>query len=289
MAKKILIRWAVARMSFLKTIFTVVASLTFASAASAGDMAVKATTYKISDWTGMYAGASLGAKWGSTSWATASVIDSGRRYNLDGSELRGYDSTSSRAGVYLGYNWQFAPRWVGGVEFDWAYSNKEKTTAGVPGCSIQCGGAPGPVNDLSSVKLGWDASVRARLGVLISPTVMAYGTGGVAWQKVESSVTCQFSGPDPFCVGQAGTPFVTTTNSTIRTGWTVGGGVDAKLIENWILRADYRYSAFGAASINSSLISASNVSTVNYDLKINTHIATVGIAYQFGALPTSKQ
>ena len=281
-------------MSFLKTIFAVVATLVFLSAASAGEIPVKVPNHKVSDWTGVYAGASLGAKWGSAAWTTRSVaLPPGYNSFLDASASRGYGSTSARFGIYLGYNWQFASRWVGGVEFDWAYSKNDRTAAGIPGCSIDCtGGTPGPANDLSAVKLGWDASARLRLGHLISPSVMVYSSGGLAWQKLKSSVTCQFSAPDPFCLEETGDPFVTTTNSTIRTGWTVGGGVENKILENWILRADYRYSTFGRTSIHSTLISPpnpGNLNSVDYDLKINTHIATVGIAYQFGALPTSKQ
>jgi outer membrane immunogenic protein len=47
----------------------------------------------------------------------------------------------------------------------WTTASDDATAAGIPGCTIQCfPGAPGPGVDVSSVKMGWDASIRARLG-----------------------------------------------------------------------------------------------------------------------------
>jgi outer membrane immunogenic protein len=268
----------------MKLPFIIAVIALISTSAFAADMPVKAPTpAPIQSWTGFYAGAELGAEWARTAWKTTSVVDFGTPTAIDASSPRNYNATSARAGLYLGYNRQFAPQWVGGLELDWADANKTTTTAGVPGCSILCLGAPGPVNDLSSVKLGWDGSARARLGYLVAPNVLAYGTGGVAWQHVQTSLTCQFSGPDPICPGIAGVPFSTTTNSLTRTGWTIGAGVDAKVSGNWILRAEYRYASFGTANVVSNLTNPGivGVTTVAYQLKVNTQIATVGLAYKF--------
>jgi len=110
---------------------------------------------------------------------------------LDTMTLRRHDLAA------IGYNWQFAPQWVAGIEADGAYANKTDTAAGVPGCSINCTGTPGPGADKSSVKMGWDASLRARLGYLVLPNLMAYGTGGIAWQHFETSnLSVQPGGPN---------------------------------------------------------------------------------------------
>jgi outer membrane immunogenic protein len=201
---------------------------------------------------------------------------------LDASSPRNFDISSVRTGGYLGYDWQFAPQWVGGIEVDWAYANKDVTTAGVPGCAINCFGAPGPGVDKSSVKMGWDASARARLGYLVTPNLLAYGTGGIAWQRMQTSATCQFSLPDPICFAIAGTPFSTVTNSTTRTGWTLGGGLDARIGGNWLLRGEYRYSYFGTwnQTLNLTAPGAANA-TIGYQVKTATQIGTLGIAYQF--------
>jgi len=142
---------------------------------------------------------------------------------------------------------------------------------------------PGPGVDVSSVKMGWDASIRARLGYTITPDSLIYGTGGVAWQEMVSSGTCQHSLTDPQCTVAAGHPFDTQTNRNILTGWTVGGGLE-KMCGNWTLRAEYRFSQFNNANDDFPFLAtgvAVGTDFSRYKLSAQTHIATVGLAYKF--------
>lgn len=268
-----------------KLVAAAVLAGTFCGApALAADIALKAPRLApaaVSTWSGFYVGAELGAKWADTTWTTTSVVDAGAPIVPDVSSPRNYDPAGVRGGIYLGYNYQFAPQWVAGVEADWADARKTTTAAGIPGCSVLCLGNPGPNADLSSVTMGWDASARARLGYLLMPDLLLYGTGGVAWQKIESSATCQFSGPDPLCAGLPGTPFVTATNSTVRTGWTLGAGMESRIAPNWLVRAEYRYAGFGTWNAQSTLNGGAAVTNLGYQLKISTQVATLGIAYKF--------
>jgi outer membrane immunogenic protein len=236
-------------------------------------------------WTGFYVGGEVGGKWTDATWTTTPLQDPNGSDPNDASSPRNFNPTGVRAGGYVGYNWQFAPQWVGGVEGDIAWADRTTTAAGLPGCSIQCFPAtPGPGNDLSSVRAGWDASARARLGFLVTPQVLLYGTGGVAWQFLQASGTCQHSGPDPFCAELPGNPFVTVTNSTVRTGWTAGAGIEANIYGNWLLRAEYRFADFGTwnNTFNFTLPSeAPGTDTLQFRLKDTEQIATVGLAYKF--------
>jgi outer membrane immunogenic protein len=268
-------------------------------AASAADMAVKAPSYKapiaaVSTWTGFYVGASLGGEQANTNWTSNSIVVSGLGLVLpltvDGSSPRRFNPSSGRFGGFAGYDYQFAPQWVAGIILDAAYFDSTVTTAGVPGCAVLCfAGFPGPGADVSSVRAKWDADVRGRLGYLITPDVLLYGTGGVAFQNFTNSATCQTSVPDPLCNINPATTFSTATNSSTRTGWTVGAGVDARIFGNWMLRAEYRYSGFGTWNNALLLEPAGPVSTtVNTSLKINTQIGMIGIAYKFGGPVVAK-
>jgi outer membrane immunogenic protein len=262
----------------------IVAAAFCGAPAFAADMPLKAPPLPaaaVSTWSGFYVGAQLGEKWADTTWTTKSVVDAQLPIVLDASSQRDYDPAGVRGGIYLGYNHQFVSQWVAGVEVDWADARKTTTTPGIPGCSILCLGAPGPVADLSSVRMGWDASARARLGYLLMPDLMVYGTGGIAWQRIESSATCQFSGPDPVCQGSPGAPFATASSSTVRTGWTAGAGIESRIAQNWILRGEYRYAGFGTWNVQSNLIDGAAVTNLGYQVKISTQIATLGIAYKF--------
>jgi outer membrane immunogenic protein len=244
----------------------------------------------VDSWTGFYVGVALGAKWADTTWTTTSIFSGNFGNNtffpVDASSPRNYGPSGFRWGGYVGYNWQVLPQWLLGVEADWAGANKTVTAAGIPGCTIRCiPGAPGPGIDTSSVKIRWDASVRARLGYLATPNLLAYVTGGMAWQSVETSATCQHIGPDPICFDIAGVPFSTHADTLTRRSWTVGGGADWRISANWIARAEYRYSQFGTRDGVLNLSVPNAATTVGYQLKVNTSIATLGLAYKFGYTP----
>jgi outer membrane immunogenic protein len=237
-------------------------------------------------WTGFYVGGEVGAKFSDTTWTATSLEDiNAGKPAVDASSPRNFTGGGVRAGGYVGYNWQFAPQWVGGIEGDIAWADKTITSAGLPGCTIVCfPGFPGPQNDVTSVKTGWDASARVRLGFLVTPQTLLYGTGGVAWQFVQASGTCQHSTPDPFCLVLPGNPFVTVTNSTVRTGWTVGAGVETSIYGHWLLRAEYRFADFGTWNNTFDFNlpgEAAGTDTYRFRLRDIEHIATVGLSYKF--------
>jgi outer membrane immunogenic protein len=262
-----------------------VASL-IAGPAVAADLPLKAPPPPVvyDSWTGFYVGAALGGKWANTTWTTTSTSDFPGTI-VDASSPRNFNPSGTRIAGYAGYNWQ-NQAWLFGVEFDVAYANNTASSVGIPGCTILCfPGAPGPGVDASSVKMGWDASARARIGYLATPSLLVYGTGGIAWQEIQTSGFCQHSGADPACTDAAGAPFDTVTNSKTLTGWTIGGGVEAKMYGNWLLRGEYRYANFGTFDrVLSFGAPGAPLGTdfVRYNLSVNTHIATIGLAYKFG-------
>ncbi len=276
-----------------KLIFSAVIAISailVSGAAPAADMAPR--TYarsapivqaQVYDWTGFYVGGELGGQWGRTNWNTTSTSDFPGTI-VDASTPRNYNSSGFRVGGYAGYNWQVT-NWVIGLEGSGAWSDATATSAGIPGCTIACAGTPGPGVDVSSVKLRWDASARVRIGYLVTPSVLFYGTGGVAWQGVQTSGSCQHTGSDPVCSSDISTSFDTQTNSKTLTGWTVGGGIEAKISGNWLLRGEYRYANFGRFNgllpFNSPSEPA-GTDFVRYNASVSTQTATVGLAYQFG-------
>jgi outer membrane immunogenic protein len=129
---------------------------------------------------------------------------------------------AARFGGYLGYEWQFAPKWLVGLEGDFAWGNESNAWGNESKrVEILKGVAPPAPNNLgnfSEVKQTWDAGLRARLGYLIDPTWLLYVTGGEAFLQ---------------------------TNGTTRTGWTIGAGIEEMLPGKWLIRGEYRYADFG--------------------------------------------
>ena len=265
-------------MKRLISINAVVVAL-LAMPAMAADMPVKAPDYSAPsaffNWTGAYAGISLGARWTDTAWTTTGI---GSPLGSPDSTANpaSFDSSTFRAGGYIGYNWQIAPLWVIGVEADVAWGHNNNTLAGIPGTYGTCGLCVSPgatAVDSSNVKLGWDGSSRGRVGFLITPMWLLYATGGVAWQQADINATCDGSFAS-WCIAARNETF-----STTKVGWTVGGGAEMLLWSNWLLRAEYRYADYG--NISHTFFAGSNADEVEMHKSLKTNTVLMGLAYKF--------
>lgn len=113
----------------------------------------------------------------------------------------------------------------------------------------------------------WDASVRARLGFLVTDSTLLYATGGVAFANMKLD--------NPSCRACADWDDINLYGGT-RTGWTVGAGIQYALSSNWSLRGEYRYADYGSKRSN-------------YDngkfatSRINEHRVSFGMSYKFGS------
>ena len=272
-------------------------SIVCASSALAADMTAPAPIYSKAPvpmtayWTGFYTGAALGARQTDSDLSIGSIDELFNNntftqndlpactLNLNPCRTSGaFRGTAFRVGPYAGYNWQFATQWVAGIEGDWAWANNTTTADGFKFLISNQ-----PPDSSFSVKTGWDASARLRLGYLATPTILAYVTGGAAWIQTGVTTNCGTTSCFPGTV----TPAV-VDQASVRTGWTVGGGLEDMFAANWILRAEYRYSDYGNASYldirpcTSQLCNAASSLNVGYNLSLKSHTATLGIAYKWG-------
>jgi outer membrane immunogenic protein len=127
-------------------------------------------------------------------------------------------------GAQAGYNYQFN-QFVIGAETDFQ------------GTSLSGGGNNSPLTLFPSpfptanhfltpigaitganISLPWFGTVRGRLGYLIMPTLLLYGTGGFAYGQVDAF----------------------GFNNT-RTGWTAGGGAEWLFAPHWSAKLEYLY------------------------------------------------
>lgn len=263
-----------------------------AGPAMAADMAVKAPRVApaiVASWTGFYVGGAVGGRWSDANWNTTcqetgavgntSCIVFPDRFATNNPQS--FNSSAFRGSIYGGYNWQVSPVWVVGVEGDIGWADNNKTNRGIPGLeSPTVVGAPGL--DSSTLKQTWDGGIRGRVGFLVSPSVLLFGTGGVSFTHLEASATCG----TPFVVGwcTAANVVRTDTTSTDRVGWTLGGGIEAMLSPNWLLRGEYRYADYGTFSFTQlqGPPAINNVDAYTASVHYRTHTALVGLAYKFG-------
>jgi len=274
-----------------------------ALAATATELSLKARPSAQYNWTGGYAGVAVGDRQSDTSWNTNEIFALPGQFDNTTSPASFFSSTV-RAGGYLGYNWQFAPRWVGGVEGDIAWGHSSMSLNGIPGTFGNSGitfAVPGPIpsigcvtatcavtsgleaelSDNASVKLGWDGSLRGRLGFLALPNVLLYGTGGVSFQEVDVGASClgtaavSAGGAVPtYCLkGEHSESF-----SRLLVGYTIGGGVEAALKDNWLGRLEGRYANYGRFG---HTFFAGTGDDVGADFHLSTWTFLAGLAYKF--------
>jgi outer membrane immunogenic protein len=243
----------------------------------------KAAIYKAppvapASWKGFYLGLDGGLRSTRTDVTTTSAFVDGVPTDLANFATSApLNKSSFRFGPYAGYNWQVAPHWVVGIEGDWGWANR---TASLPGFPFTPGFVTsGIATDALSVKTAWDASARGRIGHLVTPAVLAYMTGGAAWLHYEVTSACPGLCALPLF---SLSPAIITSSAT-KAGWTIGGGVESLWWGGWLARAEYRYADFGTESFTLTRTGGGLITSVvdNFDVKIRTHTATVGLAYKF--------
>jgi outer membrane immunogenic protein len=191
-------------------------------------------------WTGFYAGLNLGGGWSANSvnpndYTLYVSPANGVRYWLPGNLSGGSNAGGVVGGGQIGYNYQFGSNFVVGLETD------------IQGTSMRSGGnanwavysdplVPGgfllPVapGGNAGIALNWFGTLRGRLGWLITPTLLVYGTGGFAYGGVQGGFT-----------GVGNT----------RTGWTAGGGIEWMFLPNWSTKVEYLFTDLSSGGAQS--------------------------------------
>jgi outer membrane immunogenic protein len=247
------------------------------------------------NWTGFYLGGNLGYSWGRSSDTSTFTNGAGTllstsigRSNLDGIV----------GGGQAGYNWQMQS-WVWGLEGDIQGTGERgsrdiscatgvctpstvtttTTTRTAPGffaaappiiTTTTTTTTPGPAIPATlTQKIDWFGTVGARGGVLVTPRILFYATGGLAYGQVNSSETI------------SGSPF---SASDIRVGYTVGGGIEGAIGGNWTAKLEYLFVDLGRTSGSfATAIPASGGGTLasNYSSHVTDNVLRFGINYNF--------
>ena len=103
-------------------------------------------------------------------------------------------------------------------------------------------------------KLTWFGTTRTRAGFLINPLLLLYGTGGVAYGRVEESVPG----------ASVKTPGV---------GWAAGAGIQYALTPQWSIGAEYLHVDLDLGSANAGGASV--------DAKATTNLGRATLNYKF--------
>jgi outer membrane immunogenic protein len=246
-----------------------------AASVMAADLPVKARPYvapTVYSWTGFYVGANAGYSWSNSKvdnvgigtvtldpffFGVASNLASGLSQSIK------TDPHGFIGGGQIGYNWQFAPQWVGGIEAD-------ISGAGIKGSDNKVAGfastspffiVPGSVASSSTTlsaqeQVDWLGTVRGRLGFLPNDRLLVYGTGGLAYGHVKASTAVTATNasliPPPGTVTTSASSASASVSET-RIGWAAGLGVEYGLTPNWTVRTEWLHWDLGSVSYSSTM------------------------------------
>lgn len=210
-------------------------------------------------WTGFYVGGHVGGGWSQGNATTTTTI-------VSDTAVLGQNGSGVVGGAQIGYNWQFAPNWVLGIEGDVSGTGIRKTAI----APVTIGGfvpAPG-INQIAERDISWLATVRGRFGYA-ADRWLVYATGGGAWGEANYTAGPAWAGI-----------FNPATFSSTKSGWTVGGGVEYAVANNWTVRAEYLYyDLSGTTFVNNSAVAGISATTVWDHTRIN--VVRGGVNYKF--------
>jgi outer membrane immunogenic protein len=190
----------------------------------------------IYNWTGFYVGGHVGG---------AFVADDSIAAGLTAS-----NNGQFIGGLQGGYDYQFAPNWVLGIEaqYSWTANNNNGVTF--------TDATFGTINYTSKqTGLG---SVTGRLGYTWGPALV-YAKGGYAFANYSESLT----------IGGTDTAFAKGSQD----GYTVGAGLEYLFTPNWSGKVEYQYYDFGNTSFT--------LGTTTYTAKNDEHTVKAGVNYRF--------
>jgi outer membrane immunogenic protein len=246
--------------------------------AQAADMPVKAPVYKeYWSWSGFYLGVNIGYSWGRSRTDVAVTAPglagfaSANSFNLNGVV----------GGGQAGINWQNG-KWVLGIEVDIQGTGERggfafACPAGACNNSTAVIAAATILSGSFDQKLAWFSTLRGRLGVTASESLLLYVTGGAAFGSIDTSGTLSA----PSAAGPLAS--VAFSNSTTKTGWAAGIGAEARLSGNWTGKLEYIHLDLG--SVSGTVTFPTNPppgTTFIYSSRITDDILRVGLNYKFG-------
>jgi outer membrane immunogenic protein len=215
-------------------------------------------------WTAFYAGLNAGYGFGTASnadnrgWANSNALGNDTPVitiamaTANSGPGRNINQGGFIGGGQVGYNYQLKNSFVAGLEAD-------MQGAGLRGTGSANGFGPlgnnESFNNNISIQAGidWMGTARGRLGYLVTPNTLIYGTGGLAYGgaflNTSSAGIIGQSNDEVFSYAQ-----ISTNNSIqkLLVGWTAGAGAEWMVSQNWSIKGEALYYDIGSLSVQNT-------------------------------------
>ncbi|MFC0284813.1 outer membrane protein [Camelimonas abortus] len=236
------------------------------------------------NWTGFHIGVTAGA---ATLYGDPRGSIPDARYFRRGGETIplspiGNKTAVFTTGINAGYSLQAGPLVLGVTgEYNLLLSGQHTTLSGAF--------TPGDQPDLDTrqtyiasgradTRLAAFGAVRGRVGVLASPDLLLYATGGAAYGKLRQSLSRSGKLTVPRATWRTDT-FDSASVQRNAWGWTAGAGVEYAVSRNWSVNAEYLYLSFRPTIMQLTADDGVTVARVRQPGAF--HIVRAGLNYRF--------
>jgi outer membrane immunogenic protein len=237
-------------------------------------------------WTGVYAGLNAGYGFGTNSAAKSTNYGPAKTvFDISGSPVAAANALSMNygntqngfiGGMQFGYNYLVLPRVLIGIETDIQganiYGSGYGRGTGLYNLSDTIGPATGSLNGAVLGSQAVDAGVnylgtlRGRVGYMLSPATLVYGTAGFtyggAFARVTNYAIDTVTGSGSFLDASGdflhtSTYYGANQQTQLLTGWNAGAGIEWMFMPNWSLKGEAIYWNLGNMNVSTSSIDIS--------------------------------
>jgi outer membrane immunogenic protein len=249
-------------------------------------------------WAGFYFGANVGGNFDASAGARAAASP---LFNDTAGAALGapsYFGTASAASIannaslsnvgvigggQIGFNWRFNNSFLAGLEAD-IQGTTLSSNVSASGAAAESSTGSQVSTTLNFAKsLNYLGTVRGRLGFLATPTLLVFGSGGLAYGGANFTAGLFQTSSNPNFPFSA----VSAEYNDARIGWTAGGGVEWMFHGAWSAKLEYLYYDLGAPSAANVLAAAVPAGNLLYgafyqsSTHFSGHVARVGLNYHF--------
>ncbi|MBI1648596.1 outer membrane protein [Hyphomicrobium sulfonivorans] len=234
-------------------------------------------------WNGFYVGAFAGGAWGSGHTTTdvgevnaTSYFSTQQNVDLVEGDTSGKARSGSfTGGVQLGAQQRFNQVVVGAeADFGALDLSGSRGAADIPYPTFPTLA----YTARASYSTNWLSTARVRIGWLAAPNMLLFVSGGLALSDVNVSNTFY----DKLLSGSISARG-SSSNTRIKAGYTLGGGVEASLGGPWSIKAEYLYVDLGEVSTSGVVLPPLGIgrSPLDTSIDLTANIARLGVNYSF--------
>lgn len=204
------------------------------------------------NWSGVYLGVFGG--WAHNRTKATDITGTDFNDNTPGA-TRSMTDDGFAGGVTAGYNFQNGS-WVFGPEIELGWASNEKLEF-----------APDDDDEGLSTKYGFYGAIAGRVGFAADRTLF-YAKGGLAMAQIEN-IAGDYDSGDPDTDDAA-------VGDKLRTGWTIGAGVEHAITDRWSIKGEYLYADFGSKTYDTP-----ENTDEPFKFEDTLHTVKIGLNYQF--------